>query len=39
MGLEGHREMKLGIYEATYEKLGVALEPQDFKLNGMHESV
>ena len=31
--------MKLGIDEAADEKLGVALDPQDCKLHGMHESV
>jgi len=31
--------MKLGIYQASNEKLGIAVESQDFELNGMHESV
>src|ERR1700733_7692128 len=39
MGLERHGEMKLGIYKASNEKLGIAVESQDFELDGMHESV
>ena len=39
MALERHGEMKLGIYKASNEKLGIAVESQDFELDGMHESV
>ena len=39
MGLKRHRKMKFGVNEAADEEFRVALESEDFELNGVHESV
>lgn len=39
VGLKWHGEMQLGVDEAPNESLGVALNPKNRKLNGVHESV
>ena len=33
MGFERHRKIEFRVYEAAHEEIGVAFEPEEFKLD------